>query len=180
MLQEYALKFGSQENLTVLLAKEIKHHSRKAKTKHIYELRLLFFHRSSVWNCCEHMTSDCAKDSNGDSLPPKLNMRFAPSLKTPLDLQRLLFSNKFHTDKVFYPFFVEALSQGKLSKIKKQKEDTPLSDFINPGHEAHFRLELWYCLSNQCKYLLFFSSLSILVFCFYVFIQALGTSAVLK
>jgi hypothetical protein len=91
-------------------------------------------------------------------------------LQTCKDCSKLLMSSNMHAHKEFYSHFVAALASGRMCNIKKQPVLTPLPEFISIDHEAHFRLEMWYCLNKQgkcisCPSFIFTSLLSILSFC---------------
>jgi hypothetical protein len=149
-LQQRALALGvTLPEFAVSLASEITLHSRKARNKHIYELKALFFNDNSEFQCARHVLNDNQVDEHGTPLPMELLPFLNPSLMSAKDLSNLLMSPDMHANPVFYGHFVAALGSGKLTKIKKQKVTTPLTKFIALEYEAHFRLELWYSLTKS-------------------------------
>ena len=166
-LQKYATEFKSWDDLAQRIGKEVTLHSRKARNKHIYQLKILFFDNSSVFQIAKHVLAADSHDDDGDEKPMTMLPIFA-DLETCKDCSKLLMSSNMHAHQEFYSHFVAALASGRLCNIKKQPVLSPLTEFISIDHEAHFRLEMWYCLNKQgkCKSypILIFTSLLSLLF----------------
>jgi hypothetical protein len=148
-LQEHAVQFGGPDVLSVNIANEVSLHARKARNKHIYELRKLFFSKHSEFQIASGVTENDCFDKNGKATSMKILPRFQSTFPTIASLREMLMSPNMHANTTMYPNFVNALASGKMSKIRKQGISTKLVDFIALNYEAHFRLEMWYALSKQ-------------------------------
>ena len=87
--------------------------------------------------------------SNGTNLSIRLTRMWAESINTVEKLQALLMSSQLYRNPVAY----EALSAGFESGHMRQTtyiEPQPLSKTLTTAAEAHFRMELYYCLSRPC------------------------------
>jgi hypothetical protein len=146
--QKEAVSWGGIDKFARNFADKITKQSRKAKNKHINQLRNIFFKQGSPFLIARHVLEKDVDDDNGVAQPMKM-LKFLDTLPTVQDLHSLLMSDKMHAHKDFYKHFVAALASGKLCRIKKQSEVVPLADFISVNYEAHFRLELWACLGKQ-------------------------------
>ena len=135
------------QNLAREIAGIVTLHSRKARNKHVNQLREVFFQASSRCQIAHNVIADQIHSPEGTVR----EMKLIPALShlTVQGLCNLLKSTELHADPVFYPIFVSGLGLGKLSKIKKQHDHTPLGDFISVNYESHFRVELWFCLNKQ-------------------------------
>jgi hypothetical protein len=140
-LREHAVQYGGNQAFALQIATEVHHHSRKARNKHIHQLKVLFFSNNSPFQIAENVT----KNVGHMQMLPK----FGPDLNTTEQMVDLLMSSNLHAHERFYPHFVAALGSGKLCKVKKQSSATPLHEFVAIDYEAHFRLELWNCLKRQ-------------------------------
>jgi hypothetical protein len=148
-LQEHAVQFGGPEQLSESIAAEVSLHARKARNKHIYELRKLFFSKKSVFQFASGVTENDCFDKNGKATKMTIVPRFQSNFPSIASLRECLMSPNMHANELFYSNFVNALASGKLSKIRKQGVSTKLVNFVALNYEAHFRLELWYALSKQ-------------------------------
>ena len=72
----------------------------------------------------------------------------ASGLETIQELRDLLKSSQMYNNDVVYSRFCEGLESGNLKQSEKLNP-TSISKLITIGHEAHFRLELWFALSRQ-------------------------------
>jgi len=72
----------------------------------------------------------------------------ASGLETIQELRDLLKSSNMYNNEAVYSRFCEALESGNLKQTEKVIPAT-ISKHITIGHEAHFRLELWFALSRQ-------------------------------
>jgi hypothetical protein len=150
-LQKYAVDFGGPRQLAQVIAKEVVEHSRKARNKHIYQLKKLFFGNNSPFQIAKNVLEGQCKDRDQNYLPMTVDPKFSSTLKTPKDMADLLMSNRMHADPVFYPHFVSAFAAGTMTKMSKMPPITPFADMVTTTHEAHFRIEMWYCLTKQGK-----------------------------
>ena len=148
-LKREASAYADIEAYAETIACDVTFHSRKARNKHVYQVREMFFRDTSVYQIAEHVLADTSFDDNGDSATMAILPRFKPTLNTVQDCIDLLMSDEMHADQTSYANFVSALQSGKLSKVRKQPDKTPLAAFISVNYEAHYRLELWYALNKQ-------------------------------
>ena len=149
-LQKEAAVFdGGVEAFALDIAEEVTFHCRKARNKHINQLRVLFFTNKFGFAIGKHVLESDSTDRRGEPLPMKVDEAFRETLPTTKEMANLLMSSKMHAHPVFYKHFVAALASGKLCTIKKAPDSAALSSFIGVNHEAHFRLELWLCLNKQ-------------------------------
>ena len=146
-LQKEAVERGGIAIMAKEIATTVTLHSRKARNKHVNQIRDLFFSPSSKSELVRHVLTDTAYDINGISLP----MTVVPSLRhlTVSSLASLLKSSDLHADRILYPMFVQGMAAGKLSKVRKQQDGVPLNQFISVNYEAHYRIEMWFCLQKQ-------------------------------
>ena len=168
-LQTEAAEYGSPLMFAKKITKVVLFQCRKARNKHIFELRDLFFGGASIHAIANHVLLNQINDANGNYQEMKLHERFddVPDLNTPKDLTDLLFSSRMHAHKHFYPIFVRAMASGRFTRVSKASDITPLAAFISANFEAHIRLEMWYCLSKQgCHVCLFFLLLLHCIICF--------------
>lgn len=87
--------------------------------------------------------------TNATNLSIRLTRMWADSINTVENLQALLMSCKLYRNPVAYA----ALSAGFESGHMRQTtylEPQPLSQTLTTAAEAHFRMELYYCLSRPC------------------------------
>ena len=131
------------------LQADIGFHCRKARNKHIHELRTMAFSNTHSLQIAKHVLEKDSCDETGVNQDMQVMPMFQGTMPTPNDMCALLMSSKMHADTVFYKRFVDMMGSGKLCKIPKQRGTTPMSEYLSVNHEAHFRLELWYCLGKQ-------------------------------
>jgi hypothetical protein len=148
-LQKEAVEFGGIDLFAREICDDVITHSRKAKNKHINEIRNIFFGTDSEFKIVDHALEATMRDADGDLIPMRVCAPFISELPTADSIAELLMSSEMHAHKVFYPNFVRALAAGKLCRVKKQVPGRPLASFMSVTHEAHFRLELWACLKQQ-------------------------------
>jgi hypothetical protein len=72
----------------------------------------------------------------------------ASGLETIQELRDLLKSSQMYNNDVVYSRFCEGLESGNFKQSEKVNPAS-ISKLITIGHEAHFRLELWFALSRQ-------------------------------
>jgi hypothetical protein len=72
----------------------------------------------------------------------------ASGLETIQELRDLLKSSNMYNNEVVYSRLCEGLESGNLKQSEKVNPAS-ISKLITIGHEAHFRLELWFALSRQ-------------------------------
>ena len=149
LMKEAATFEGGAEAYALDIADEVTFHCRKARNKHINQLRVLFFTNKFGFAIGKHVLESDSTDRRGEPLPMKVDEAFRETLPTTKEMANLLMSSKMHAHPVFYKHFVAALASGKLCTIKKAPDSAALSSFIGVNHEAHFRLELWLCLNKQ-------------------------------
>jgi hypothetical protein len=149
LMKEAATFEGGAEAYALDIAEEVTFHCRKARNKHINQLRVLFFTNKLGFGIANHVLESDSTDRRGEPVPMTVDAKFKDTLPTTKDMANLLMSSKMHADPTFYKHFVAAMACGKLCKIKKAPHDAALSSFIGVNHEAHFRLELWLCLNKQ-------------------------------
>jgi hypothetical protein len=80
--------------------------------------------------------------------PPRLhkNLRHLESIEA---LRDLLVSPKMYQDKILFDLFCTGLESGNFRQTKK-RPFKPLDLLITKAHEAHFRVELYFALSQKC------------------------------
>jgi hypothetical protein len=61
------------------------------------------------------------------------------------DLRNAIASPSMYTHSALFDLFCAGLESGRLRSTKKM-DMSPIEEVITVAHEAHFRLELWYCL----------------------------------
>lgn len=147
-LQKESVEHGGLMDFAVEIAPVVMLHSRKARNKHVNQLRDIFFTPESKSQFAHNVLADQLIDGNGTVRPMKLTDAVG-HLTTVDALCDLLKSSDLHADRVVYPLFVMGLAAGKLSKIRKQPDSVPLAQFINVNYEAHFRAEMWFSLNKQ-------------------------------
>ena len=106
-------------------------HSRKARNKHIYELKILFFKNDSPYQIATHVLNESEVDANGEPYPMTLCCVLKPPLTTAKEVSQLLMSPEMRANPVFDSHFVSAIGSGLLTKIKRQKITTSLAKFIS-------------------------------------------------
>ena len=147
-LQKESVEHGGLLDFAIEIAPVVMLHSRKARNKHVNQLRDVFFTPASKSQLAHNVLADQLIDSNGTVRAMKLTDAVA-HLTTVDALCDLLKSSDLHADRVVYPLFVMGLAAGKMSKIRKQPDTVPLAQFINVNYEAHFRAEMWFSLNKQ-------------------------------
>ena len=148
-LQKEAVEFGSIELLAQEICDTVIKSSRKARNKHINELRQLFFKNGSEFKIVDHVLEANMKDDDDNTIPMLVCDGLFSDLPTADSIAELLMSSEMHAHKEFYPHFVRAIATGRFCRMRKQLPDRPLAAFLSVTHEAHFRLELWLCLKQQ-------------------------------
>jgi hypothetical protein len=148
-LQEFAVQYKSNFNLSLLIAKLVVAASRGARNKHIYQLKKLFFSNSSPFKIADNVLEGQTFNVDGEPQEMTILPKFSSTMTTITELRDLLMSSDMHADPVFYPHFVEAFQAGKLTNMPKKPKKAALSDMLSFTYEAHFRCELWYCLNKQ-------------------------------
>ena len=150
-LRKEAMSYKGKNEFEQKISKQVKESSRKARNKHINELRAMFFKDKSPFQICENVAENDYKDEDDTIIPMKINPRLAPTLTSVQDMRDLLMSDKFRLDKTFYENFVAAMQAGKFCQVRSQPKRASLPSFLSVLYEAHYRLELWYALSKQGK-----------------------------
>ena len=140
---------GGLPGFALDIAVEVTLHCRKARNKHINQLRSLFLTKKHGRAIANHVLEDDVADDTGEAVPMVVAEVLRDTIPTIKELASLLVSSKMHAHPELYKHFVGTLADGKLCKIPRQPKSAALASFISVNHEAHFRLELWYALGKQ-------------------------------
>jgi len=117
--------------------------SRKARNHNVTKLREVFF-GDSPHQIAKNILPDKQGDFHADAeLTPALShINHIEDLKT-------LLSGPLRSDPELYTIFVAGLAAGKLTRSRKMPQSVPLENFVSVDFEAHYRVELFYCLEKR-------------------------------
>ena len=130
-------------------AKTIGRKATNERSMQINSLKATWLSVSSPFHLAKNVLSSELPTNITDAKPMELTDELiASGLETIEQLRALLKSSNMYTNEVVYSRFCEGLESGNLKQTEKVNPAS-ISKLITIGHEAHFRLELWFALSRQ-------------------------------
>jgi hypothetical protein len=87
-------------------------------------------------------------DTTNHDNPPRLhkNLKHLGSVE---ELRELLISPKMYQDKILFDLFCTGVESGNFRQSKRRPYK-PLQLLMTKAHEAHFRVEIYFALSQKC------------------------------
>lgn len=130
-------------------AKVIGRKATNERSMQINSIKSTWLSVSSPFHLATNVLSSELPTNITDDQPMQLTDELiASGLESIQELRDLLKSSTMYNNEVVYRRFCEALESGNLKQTEKVNP-APISKHITIGHEAHFRLELWFALSRQ-------------------------------
>jgi hypothetical protein len=130
-------------------AKAIGRKATNERSMQINSIKSIWLSVSSPFHLARNVLSGELPTNITDDQPMQLNDELiASGLETIQELRDLLKSSTMYNNEVVYSRFCEGLESGTLKQSEKVNPAS-ISKHITIGHEAHFRLELWFALSRQ-------------------------------
>ena len=130
-------------------AKVIGRKATNERSMQINSIKSTWLSVSSPFHLATNVLSSELPTNITDDQPMQLTDELiASGLESIQELRDLLKSSTMYNNEVVYRQFCEALESGNLKQTEKVNP-APISKHITIGHEAHFRLELWFALSRQ-------------------------------
>ena len=145
-LPEMVERYGSEQRMLQLFGLILRQAANNERAVQSKQIKLTFMSKQNpetrmVENILEHEL-----DANPDN-PPRLYHTFK-YLKTIDALRELLISPHMYQDKVLFNIFCTGIENGNFRQAKKRPYK-PLHELMTKAHEAHFRVELYFALSQK-------------------------------
>ena len=107
-----------------------------------------------VWLTCGApyaiVTHVIKKDLKVKDRPMKVSPAVVESgLETVSDVRKCLKSENMYANPVMYNLICSGLESGKIKHMAKLKQPSTIRALLTIAHEAHIRLELYFCLEKQ-------------------------------
>ena len=140
-IQVLADKFPKNQ-FARLYAEYVRTQSNNERSMQKRQVKLIFTDADSDFAMIKHVPDS---EGRGPDQEIRLSTALAGEFENVQDLRNAIASGSMYTHPALFDLFCAGLESGRLRSTKKM-DVSPIEQIITVGHEAHFRLELWYCV----------------------------------
>ncbi len=147
-LHEFVERYGSERAVLELFGPGLRMCGNYERAVQTTQLRRTFLSKQNPDTRMAENVLEGEIDTMHLDSPPRLhkNLRHLESIEA---LRDLLVSPKMYQDKILFDLFCTGLESGNFRQTKK-RPFKPLDLLITKAHEAHFRVEVYFALSQKC------------------------------
>ncbi len=106
------------------------------------QVKLIFTDPDSEFAMTKHVPGSAALGADKEM---RLSTALSSEFENIQDLRNAIASASMYTHPALFDLFCAGLESGRLRSTKKM-DMSPIEQVITVAHEAHLRMELWYCL----------------------------------
>jgi hypothetical protein len=147
-IQEFLDRYGSEVKLLELFGPPLRLCANNERAVQTTQIRRTFLSKQNPETRMAENILEGELDTTNHDNPPRLhkNLRHLGSIE---ELRELLISPKMYQDKVLFDLFCNGIESGNFRQTKRRPYK-PLHLLMTKAHEAHFRVELYFALSQKC------------------------------
>jgi hypothetical protein len=147
-LQDYIERYETELKMLEIFGPALRQCANNERAVQTTQIRKTFMSKQNPETRMAENIIEGELDPTNHDNPPRLhkNLRHLGSIE---DLRELLISPKMYQDKVLFDLFCTGIESGNFRQTKRRPYK-PLQLLMTKAHEAHFRVELYFALSQKC------------------------------